>query len=132
MSSLESENATSTEAQDFLPDDHNETNIAGIDVWNDVLNLSSSCTMEDCELDPIESVKDGMMNLEIWGTEQDDYWETAWVGRGFRGARGVRGVARRTGRRVIRRTTRRVVRRRLIWRCWFVRVRVCGWRPIVR
>merc|ERR1712176_1339691 len=113
--SLESDNATSAEAEDFLFDDHNETSVAGVELRDDVQNLSTSCTMEDCDLDPIESTPDGILNLEILGDDADDYLEIAWARRG-----------------VARRTTRRVIRRRLIWRCWWARVRVCGWRPIVR
>jgi len=106
--------ANSTELQASLPDDHDESAVVGIDLWDDAQSVISSCTTDDCVFDPIVFVQnDGVMNLEIWADEaegdddadtDDEDVETAWVG----------GVARRTGRRVVRRTTRRVVRRAVV------------------
>merc|ERR1712226_1835958 len=112
--SLEAGVANSTETQASLPDDHDESAVVRIDLWDDAQSVVSSCTTDDCVFDPIVFVQnDGVMNLEIWAdeAESDDDAdtdgadvETAWVG----------GVARRTGRRVVRRTTRRVVRRAVV------------------
>merc|ERR1712146_302858 len=100
--------ANSTELQASLPDDHDESAVVGIDLWDDAQSVISFCTTDDCVFDPIVFVQnDGVMNLEIWADEaegdDDEDVETAWV-----------GVARRTGRRVVRRTTRRVVRRAVV------------------
>merc|ERR1712048_1309378 len=129
--------ANSTELQASLPDDHDESAVVGIDLWDDAQSVTSSCTTDDCVFDPIVFVQnDGVMNLEIWADEaegdddadtDDEDVETAWVGGVARRAgvpgvgvaplvhplvrpvAGVRGVARRTTRRVVRRTTRRAV-----------------------
>merc|ERR1712048_1267389 len=94
--------ANSTELQASLPDDHDESAVVGIDLWDDAQSVISSCTTDDCVFDPIVFVQnDGVMNLEIWADEaegdddadtDDEDVETEWV-----------GVARRTARRVVRR-----------------------------
>merc|ERR1712107_308156 len=108
---LEADTVNSTELQAGIPDDNEEPDVVGIDLWGDAAQGAvSACTTDDCVFDPTASVQnDGVLNLEIWSDEaasdeeadaEDVDVETAWVA----------GVARRTGRRVVRRTTRRVVR----------------------
>merc|ERR1712232_1439484 len=78
--SLDTDNVTSTEVHDFVPADHNETSIAGVDVWDNEQNLRSSCTVESCDLDPVELGRDGMTKLETWGGDKYDNLEASWVG----------------------------------------------------
>ena len=57
-------------AQASLPDDHDESAVVGIDLWDDAQSVISSCTTDDCVFDAIVSVQnDCVMNLENWADE---------------------------------------------------------------
>merc|ERR1712125_119526 len=64
--------ANSTETQVSLLDDHDESAVVGIDLWDDAQSVTSSCIRDDCVYDPIVFVQsDGVVNLEIWNDEAD-------------------------------------------------------------